>query len=960
MKNVFRIVCYLACFIPLTIHAQTQGLLTVESFKLDNGLTILLNQDTTASRVFGAMVVKAGGIHESPDATGMAHYLEHLLFKGTDVLGTTDYAKEKVHLAKIKDLYDDLSATTSGSTRTQIQNAINKESILAAQYVVPNEMTQLLNSIGSTDIGGYTEYDYTIFHNYFPSHEINRWLDIYATRFQNPVFRSFQSELEVVYEEKNRWTDDFTNAIFDQIEELVYPNVPYGQWTLIGHTGHLKNPSISRVQEYYDKYYTADRMALVLTGNFDPRPVKKMVADKFAGLRRGSDLVYEAPKVKRPSSITKKEIAVSPFAMEILGFQTARRDHEDRIILDVCEYLLSNKHDTGYLDEIDRTGSTRLIGGESTVYNLAGSYIIFFAPTKSAGSMEQMEGMVFKALDKLKNGNFTKDQLQAAKFNLSKDFQRQLEQLQSRGDLMGQVFSADMSWGSFMRYPELMAKVSHEDVQSIAKKYFGDNYAKLISKKGNPKKDRLKKPGYKSVETTPEGRSVYAAKFKGLEVGVPARKFVRLKSDAMRSVMDGGHHIIHVNNAVNDLFDLKFMFKTGTLHNPTTRDAVNLMNYVGAGEYDAQRLKERFSILGCTIELTAERNYTVIRLEGPEENLEACLELTGQLLKSPSHLDQAKKQLEAKYEGDRGLERGDPSLLGFALIRYAALGDSSEYTSRNSINRVREFSAGALITHFQEIVEKYEADILFTGKTTSDELAAMINASMNLATNPIKNELIYVDGKRVSRNTIYLVDDHKARQSQVFFYVRGAQFEHSELPKSQAYTKYFAAPFTGVTFSEIREKRALAYVTGGQYVAPLIPNRSGKLIMAIGCQSDKTIESIEVMADLIQNLPLQPEKIQDLRAGLQKEAEAAYPDFRDLAETIFELEEQGHKKDPNHYAIEEFADLDMSDILSFHERHIKNKPFVITIYGNKKRLDMNKLNAMGEVVEIELKDFITF
>jgi len=190
----------------------------------------------------------------------MAHYLEHLLFKGTDELGTSDYEKEKPKLDSIAILYEKLALETDKDSKLAIQQLINKQALEASKYGLPNEFDKLLKGIGSTRINAFTDYDITFYHNLFPSHEIEKWLDIYAERFKNPVFRSFQSELEVVYEEKNRAMDGMERKIYEEINKALFPNLPYDQWDVLSKVEHLKNPSLQKMQAFYDKNYVAKNM----------------------------------------------------------------------------------------------------------------------------------------------------------------------------------------------------------------------------------------------------------------------------------------------------------------------------------------------------------------------------------------------------------------------------------------------------------------------------------------------------------------------------------------------------------------------------------------------------------------------------------------------------------------------------------------------------------------------------
>ena len=259
--------------------------LQVEQYKLENGMTVMLNEDKEASGVYGVVIVKGGGKQDPSDATGIAHYLEHMLFKGTTELGTVDFKKEKVYLDSIALLYDNLGLTKSEDKRLEIQKKINDLNLKASEYAIPNEFDRILEGMGGTGINAFTSNDVIAYFNQFPPHQIKKWLEVNSHRFINPVFRLFQSELEVVYEEKNRAMDNPFRKLIEEYFEHFWKKHPYGQQTVLGTVDHLKNPSLTKMREYYDKYYVANNMYLLLAGNFQSKNIKLHIESTFGRLK---------------------------------------------------------------------------------------------------------------------------------------------------------------------------------------------------------------------------------------------------------------------------------------------------------------------------------------------------------------------------------------------------------------------------------------------------------------------------------------------------------------------------------------------------------------------------------------------------------------------------------------------------------------------------------------------------
>ena len=186
MKKLFLSIQLLACGALLTYAQLPEGL---TQYKLDNGLTVLLWEDHDQPDVFGATVTRAGSIDEPSNATGLAHYLEHMLFKGTDRIGALDWEKEKPYYEHIIALYDTLAMTTDPKEREQVQLKINEASRAAAPYTATDEFSNLVQSIGGEGLNAATSYDMTYYHNSFPAYQMERWLTLYVDRLTNQYYQ---------------------------------------------------------------------------------------------------------------------------------------------------------------------------------------------------------------------------------------------------------------------------------------------------------------------------------------------------------------------------------------------------------------------------------------------------------------------------------------------------------------------------------------------------------------------------------------------------------------------------------------------------------------------------------------------------------------------------------------------------------------------------------------------------
>jgi zinc protease len=327
----------------LLTNALSAQVPVFHEYTLPNGLRVFLQEDRSQPNAMGAVIVKGGSKCDPPQATGIAHYFEHMMFKGTDSIGTLDYAAEKIYLDSIEAQYQLLGATQDPARRNQIQKKINQLSQRAAEYAIPNEFDRLVSHFGGTGLNAFTSEDNIVYFNTFPGDKAPLWIKLYAHRFVNPVFRMFQSELETVYEEKNLYADFAFTAAQEKWQELAFPQHPYGTQTILGSAEHLKNPSLTRMREYFDKYYVPANMALVMTGNFDTEQVIHWIDTTFGEWEAMPSPLF--PNFPNPDyqGVERTKVRMTPIRVGGLLFKGVSSSEPDALKLQILSEILSNE-----------------------------------------------------------------------------------------------------------------------------------------------------------------------------------------------------------------------------------------------------------------------------------------------------------------------------------------------------------------------------------------------------------------------------------------------------------------------------------------------------------------------------------------------------------------------------------------------------------------------------------------
>ncbi len=951
--KTFSLICLL--LITSIIYSQDRVLdLDIKVFKLDNGLTVILNPDHTTPSVFGGIVVRAGGKDDPKDATGMAHYQEHMLFKGTEELGTINWEAEKVHIEHIFRLYDKLGKTQDPEERALIQKSINEESIKANEYAIPNELDKIIKEMGGTNVNAGTSEDMTIFYNSFPPNQIEKWLDLYSHRFEKPVFRSFQAELEVVYEEKNMYSDMFIFPLLESFNKNFYKNHPYGQQTLIGTIEDLKNPSLTKMYDFYKTWYVANNMALIISGDFDAGAVMPIIKEKFGKWESGK--LPKRPVYKEEDFNGRElvEVKLSPVKLCLLGFRAPNNGHPDKLKLEVCNSILSNQNQTGLLDKL--MNNNELLGAAPMYmpYNDYGANIILIVPKIVGQKLPQAEDLVLNELEKLKTGNFDTEILESIKLELYRNYMKSMETSIYRSQMLASAFAGNIDINFMLSYPERLMSITKDDIIKTANEYFGDNYLAFHSKMGFAKPEKIEKPGFKPIVKNTDAVSSYAKKLSEMPVTETEPKFIDFNNDVKILSLNKGVELHYVENPINDIFSMNLQFRVGSEKIPELKYACEMMNYAYPKGATFDDFNKKMGSLGCSFYISGNESYTTVYLEGIEKNVFEAVEYLTKLIKNPV-LEQSK--ISILYEAEktnRKMERSEPDNIADALFEYVRYGEKSDYLDRLSLKEIKKLKADTLTNAFAK-ASNYELEIHYTGQTNLDELTSVLKESFSFAGNKKTECPVVKKINQYTESTVFFTHKKKASQSKIYYLANGFKFNPKVHADMDAFNMYFGGSFSGLVLQEIREYRSLAYSAGANFRTPALLHNEAYFLGYVGTQADKTVEAMQVFDSLINHMPLKKERIKTIKPYLLQSSVSSRPHFRNLSIYIRNAKQQGYDNDPAKVKRERYENISFNNIENFYKTNLKNKPLAISIVGNKKRINLDEIEKYGKIVNIKEK-----
>ena len=952
----------LAFLMPLAFftiaNAQVNPLKVTEK-KLKNGMTVWINEDHSQPKVYGAVVVKTGA-KDCPN-TGMAHYFEHIMFKGTDKIGTVDYAKEKPWLDSITVKYEMLAETRDVKQRSIIQKDINRLSIKAGEYAIPNEFSSLITSFGGTGLNASTSFDETIFHNSFSPQYIHQWCELNSERLMSPVFRLFQGELETVYEEKNMYSDNMLMPAAEYAESMIFAGTPYAD-PIIGSTENLKNPRLGEMKKFFDKYYVANNMTLILTGDVNTDSISNILENTFGRIRSGN-LEKEQPFKLQPLkdlATLKLKLPIPIVKAEGIVYRAPIDRDADYNAFTVALGLLNNSSETGLLDSLRNDNKLMYAIAMMSPFKETNVVGIGFVPNIPFGSRKKAEKTCIEQIEKLKKGDFSDEFLKSTKLLLVKDAQESLENIDNRADVMTTAASHELSWNNVLNRGKDIAAVSREDIMRVASKYFNDDCVKAIKTFGHYPKDKISQPGYSPIKPKHAGeQSEYAKEIKAMPIQDIKPRLINFEKDVNTIKLAPKARLYMVKNPSNDLFKIELIYHIGFDNDNRINDVAEFIGSIGTEKHTKNEFAKAMQELGSSYSIDANRNNFIITLSGFDKNLSASLQLLRELLDS-AKADKKKFNdiLKDKKLGQKTAFK-DNSSISNIMEQKIMYGNNSIYMRRCSNKDFKKNKPDDFINLFKDI-QNYDISIVYSGKLDDTEVEKIIKQEVPV--NRCTKDYIPVNYKleAYSTPTVYFYNNPKARQMVISSYVNIPQMPTEEdRARLELWGNYFGSGMSSVLFQEIREFRAYAYYSHGYALTPALPryaNYPTGFASRMGVQSDKSMAAIEVLDSLYKNMPLRENNISAAKQSEINSINNRYPNFRSMGSTIDSYIMNGYTADPNTAATSIIPQLGFSDCKKFYDDYVKNRPVVYYIVGNMKTINRDTLAKYGKVVELKKDD----
>ena len=928
-------------------------------YTLDNGLKVYMSVNTDEPRIQTNIVINTGSKQDPSDATGLAHYLEHMLFKGTSEIGTVNWEKEKELIEQISNLYEQRRGTVNTKERKLIYSKIDSISLLAAEHAVPNEYDKMVSSLGAKGTNAYTSLERTVYVNDIPSNELEKWMIIESERFSELVLRLFHTELETVYEEFNRAQDSDRRLVWYTMMKHLFKKHTYGTQTTIGTSEHLKNPSMEKIHEYFNERYVPNNMAIVLAGDLDPDYTIDLI-QKYFGHYERKDIPEFIPAVE--DSILEPEIVNvqgSDLEWVTIGFRLPGVDNEDMYILSLMDGLLSNGQ-AGLID-LNLVKSQKVLMGYSQ-YMIAKDYSLFqlVARNREGQTLEEAKMLLLSELEKIKQGEFEDWMIPAVIKNYKLDDLSANEYNKYRVSKMTNAFIMKQDWSTVVQKNDKLSFVTKQDVVDFANKYFKDNYVVVNKLNGESNSIKVEKPIISTLPLNRDTSSDFTVDFDNIQSARVNPVYNNYDKDIKKSKLISGIPFYYVENMTNDIFSLSYILDMGEFSDQELALAVEYLEYLGTDKYTSSDIEREMYKIGLSYSVYASEETVYVSLYGLEESLEKGVKLFEHILANvqpnQSYYDNMVTDI-IKQRADNKLSK---DYIVYGMREYAKYGDDSPFKYVIPEDSLRVIDVQKLADKIKSLTS-FEHYIYYYGKKSLKEVGAILNTYHE--TPEVLNQLIpskkFVE-LSIDSNVVFF-SDYDMVQSEISMLSKGSLYNKDLIAPAWIFNEYFGSGLSSIVFQEIRESRALAYSAYSYFTSPNKLDESHYTLAYLGTQPDKLGEAIDAILELMNNnMPEVNAQFEDARDAAMKKIETSRTKRANLFWEYLKAQELNRDYDLYKDIYPALQDMTMEELKLFFNHNIKDRDYAFIVIGDKERVDSSILKELGEYNELTKKEIFGY
>lgn len=927
----------------------------VRIYTLENGLKVYMSVYKDAPRIQTYIGVRAGSKNDPSTSTGLAHYFEHLMFKGTPNIGAKNYAAEKPLLDDIESLFELYRQTTDSIQRQTIYHQIDSISSVASQYVVSNEYDRMMTFIGAQGSNAWTSTDQTVYTENIPSNELSNWAIIQADRFKNPVIRVFHTELETVYEEKNRSLNSDQSRVIDTLQLALYPHHTYGTQSTLGTDKDLKSPSIKNIKQFHADYYVPNNMAICLSGDFNPDSALAVIKKNFGDMKPKEVPVYTPGPEKPITAPIVKNVYGLESDLVYVGFRVPgeKKDLDRRA--EMITYLLYNS--TAGLLDLNINQKQKMVGSAAFPVSMTDyTTLLMIGYPKEGQSMEEVKNLLIAQVDSIRAGNFGDWLLEAAVNNLKLRHTEAITNNEQRAYEMINAFTNDLTWEQYVQSYENMYKTTKADIMAYANEWLKDNYV-VVYKHQDPafRIPQFPKPTITPVQLDRNSKSEFFQQIEKNPVQPIEPVFADYQKDLSKTEAQKEIPVLYKKNEENGIFKLYYVFDMGTTSERKLSPAFEYLSYLGTSTMSPEKFKEEMFKLACSFNVVPQNERMFVILGGLSENMAAAMSLMENLFADAQPNPEACQNMIADNLKVRADNKLNYNMINSYMRNYGTWGPKSPRTYVLSNQEMQQLTPEDLIYQIKTAVQ-YKHQIWYYGPESIDEVVKTIDnvhrTPEMLQTPP---EAAKFEQQPVNETTVFLTN-YDSKQTSMTLISRGVLYDSQLTPMVNLYNSYFG----DIAFQEMREARGLAYTVFSGYFPPARKDQYYINQSYIGTQNDKLKTAVDQFRVILTDMPESPESFEVSKLNMENSIRTNRVTKEDVLWSYYQAQLLGLDSDINKMVFEKLPAITFFELQGFHDQYIKPAKYNYCLVGNVGELDMPFVKSIGKVQMVTLEELFGY
>ena len=936
--------------------------MATQCYTLSNGLKVFLSVNHQSPRISAHIAVRTGSRNDPAETTGLAHYLEHLMFKGTQQFGTSNYAAEKALLDTIEARYEQYRLVKDPELRRVLYHEIDSISQLAAQYNIPNEYDKLMAGIGGQGTNAYTSTDVTCYTEDIPANEVDRWARIQADRFQNMVIRGFHTELEAVYEEYNIGIAQDQRKIFEAMSAKLFPTHPYGTQTTIGTQEHLKNPSITNIKNYFHNYYCPNNVAICMAGDFDPNEVIAILERHFGSWKPNNNLYRPEFAPLKPITAPVDTTVIGQEAEFVaLGWRFDAGNSLQCDTLDLVSEMLSNG--TAGLIDLNLNQPLKVMGAGAFADPMTDySMLMLMGYPNEGQTLEEVRELLLGELAKLRAGDFDDDLLVSVVNNNKLNYLRALDSNGARTRQLVNAFINHVDWAQEVGKLDRMAGMTKQQIVDFANRHLLDNnFVCVYMRMGvDTTEKKIAKPAITPIPTNRDKQSDFVKNILSEIVEPIQPQFVDYSKEMTVGQTSKKLPLLYKHNDLDDLFTLTYKYDFGATADNRYETALSYMDFLGTKKMSATEFKQRLYKLACNISMNVSDNETYLTLSGLSENMPEALKLAEDLMQNAQVDEEAYKSMVDVILKSRNDAKSNQDECFSRLNEYGMYGPRNEYTNIMSEQQLRDTKPAELINLVKGLRDMQHT-VVYYGPMTEKELNKCLSkvhkTKKNLAAVPVGTPYM----EQTTPRTEILLAPYEAKNIyMVQYHNEGTQWAPEHAATINLFNEYFGGGMNGIVFQELREARGLAYSAAAYYRQPHEMGHPEYAMTYIITQNDKMMDCVREFNNIVGTIPQSEAAFALAKESLMKKLASRRTVRSGVLNSYIAAKRLGLDYDINSVVFNALPNLKLNDIVKFEQQSMANKPYRYLILGDEKELDIKALEKIGPIHRLTLEEIFGY